>query len=375
MYKQIGESTYNTAKGQATTIVEMTSKINDLEQKMKAIEKEEEILSRELADRERLLNESLEQHVEEKTNLEETISAQKKNIDGLKEIISDLMQSDLKNNITLEQLAELEKSRQTITDLEGELQFTNDALQQRDVIFEENYKSQQVIKILQDTIYSLEQNPKITEAQADELNYLRNKIKSLEDELTITKENKEEYREEEKTEKLNHIEKQQEVIKQLQETISSLERKSKVTQEQFDEINIIKNKVKALTEELTYLNNELENRDSIIVNYENKGASGEETISEDMQPTTEISRGLSEFVVRIKYPVSGSDEHIINVIGDNGTSTEANLMNISREINNPDDSPAENEDPPSYTSEGGKGNSNKRRKHKGFFSSEEFIKF
>ena len=178
-----------------------------------------------------------------------------------------------------------------------------------------------------------------------------------------------------------------------------------------DEINIVKNKVKALTEELTYLNNELENRDSIIDNYENKGISeagdseegpsseagltreegskeegskeegtgendvSEEGISEDMQPTAEISRGLREFVVRIKYPVPGSDEHVINVIGDNGTSTEANIMNISREINNPDDAPAENEPPPAYSAEGGKGNSNKRRKNKGFFSSEEFIKF
>jgi hypothetical protein len=406
---------------------EMQTKINELEQKMKALESEEDILKRELADKEELM----EKHAEEKTILEETINMRNNNIDELKEIINDLAQSDLKDNISPQQLEELERSRQTISELESELQITNDSLKQRDVIFEENEKSQEIIKTLQDTVASLEQNPRITEVQSDELNDLRNRINVLEGE--------------EKTKNLNHIEKQQEVIKELQDTISSLEQNSKITKEQFDDINNIKNKVQSLTTELTYLNNELENRDSIIDEYASAAgtsasaagtdtsaagtdtsAAGTDTSAADasaagtdtsapgtdtsapgtdtsasapgtdtgtsaasasaadtsaaapgasasaplLQPTTEVSRGLQEFVVRIKYPITGSDEHVINVIGESGTSTEANIMNISREINNPI---ANKNEPPPY-SVGGKGNT-KRRKNKGFFSSEEFIKF
>jgi hypothetical protein len=94
----------------------------------------------------------------------------------------------------------------------------------------------------------------------------------------------------------------------------------------------------------------------------------------NIEPTTETKKGLQEFLVRIKYPVPGSAEHVIDVIGDSGTSTEANVMNIISEINDNPAYPPIREGPPPYSLYGG----NKRNKHKkttGLFTAVEFIKF
>jgi chromosome segregation ATPase len=517
MYKQMGESAYNTAKGQVTTIGEMQDKINTLEKQREGLERQEEMLSKDLADRERLLDESIEKHALEKTQLEEKNTTQQEQIKELEDAIIDLMQSDMKVNMSPEQLEELEKSKQTITDLQEELQFTNDALKQRDIIFEENEKAQEVIKSLQETIASLETNPKMTQAQFDELNGLQNKVKKLEGELMITKEDledEEERRTKEKTqleEKINdledairdlmesdmkvnmspeqleelekskqtiselqeelqftndqlgkrdiiyeenvkaqkvitslqetiasletnpkmtetqanelnalknrvkvledelmitkeelgdeeenrltektqaaeHIEKQQDVIKKLQETITSLESNSNMTEQQLNDINDLREKITSLNEELTYVNSELKDRDEKLDEYESRGqvTQGEKdekdekgiqgktmpvnVVQSNVEPTTETTRGLQEFVVRIKYPVPGSAEHVINVIGDSGTSTEANIMNISNELN----APAREEPPPPYTATGGSKN---KRRNIGLFTADEFIRF
>ena len=398
MYKKMGESAYNTAKGQVTTIEEMQDKIDTLEQQQEGLHRQEEVLNKELEDRERLLDESIQQHTLEKTQLEETISNQTKSIDTLKEMVQELINSDMKVNISPEQLEELEKSKQTITDLQAELQFTNDQLGKRDIIYEENVKAQEVIKTLQDTIISLETNPKMTETQANELNALKNRVKVLEDDLMITKEelgDEEENRLTEKTQAAEHIEKQQDVIKKLQETITSLESNSNMTEQQVKDINDLREKITSLNEELNYVNSELKDRDEKLDAYESrgqneKGETGKEgktmpdnavqsTNEPNIEPTTETTRGLQEFVVRIKYPVPGSAEHVINVIGDSGTSTEANIMNISNELNTSSNSttnapayPPIREEPPPYTATGGSKN---KRRNIGLFTSDEFIKF
>jgi septal ring factor EnvC (AmiA/AmiB activator) len=231
----------------------------------------------------------------------------------------------------------------------------------------------------------------MTEAQANELNALKNKVKELEDNLMITKEelgDEEENRLTEKTQAAEHIEKQQDVIKTLQETITSLESNSNMTEQQLKDIDDLREKTKALERELEFVNSELENRDKIIDTYESRGqvtqveegdkGKQDKTSDQDksmpvnvvqsnVEPTAETTRGLQEFVVRIKYPVSGSAEHVIDVIGDSGTSTEANIMNISNEINSPDNQP-----PPPYTPGGGSKN---KRRNIGLFTADEFIRF
>ena len=93
--------------------------------------------------------------------------------------------------------------------------------------------------------------------------------------------------------------------------------------------------------------------------------------------------------MRILYPVAGSNEQVIDVLGDGGTTTEANAMNLQRELQAPDD-------PPPYSATGGRQRKNKAtkkhklgqrlgkvtrtdkgtRKHKGsIFSKDEFIAF
>ena len=84
--------------------------------------------------------------------------------------------------------------------------------------------------------------------------------------------------------------------------------------------------------------------------------------------------GIQEYLVRIKYPVPGSNEHVMNVVGDSGTSTEGNIMNIIEEnkTNNPSSSYSKGGSNRKYTFKykqnkkynGNKNNKTKKNKHK-----------
>ena len=226
----------------------MQENISKLELQKDNLQKEEQILSAELSDRERLLNESIKLHAKETQQLQTQITTQEQNINDLKDIIQDLMQSSLKDSVSTEQMAELERSRATITDLESELQFTNDALAIRDKLLAEGDKTQDIIQNLQATISTLETTPNMTKEQFDKLTELQNKIRVLETNLNISARNlegEEKQRLEEGEQAEKHIETQQEIIKKLLETISILEKNPTMTPEQLKEIDSLRNTTKS----------------------------------------------------------------------------------------------------------------------------------
>ena len=329
---------------------------------------------------------------------EEIIRNQDRDINQLKTIIQELMLSPIATNASASLTRSNENINQLQEDIRGAVNEFADGYQILDDITEEG---QEITNNVQDTIASIEKNPKMTKEQFEELNGYKNKIKALEQKLEEAVADVEE--------KANtHLEEQQEIIKTLQDTISSLESNPTMTEEQFEDFNKLKNNIKLLEERLKTANEDIEYKEGIIEQLEqgtgpNKGESentgpnaGPDTGPNAMPDTgpnsgpnveqTTQKRGLQEFIVRIKYPVPGSDEQVIDVIGDSGTSTESNIMNISNDINE--------EFPPAYTKYAGgskktkrKGNKQKYNKTKSrhnkatsnsrncFFGKDDFINF
>jgi hypothetical protein len=340
VYKNMSEAATSSAQSQTTTISSLEKNIADLEQQKEVLQREQETLNKELTER-----------TKEQSGV---IGDQQKTITELNDVIRDLMQSSMEINASEQQTEELESSRKSIAELQEELENAKITITDREQRLNDiTLKEQDVIKNLQDTVSALEKTPAMTKEQFDQINEYKNKIKSLETKLMLTMKHT-------NLEEHTNLGEQQDIIKKLQDTISSLESNPKLTEQQFKDFNELKNNIKKLEEKLNIANEDIEYKEGIIEKYVGANVVGptvvgpnvvganvvganvvdanvvgpnkEEKNSELVQTIRE-KKGLNEFIVRIKYPILGSDEEVINVIGDNGTSTEGNIMNISSELN------------------------------------------